>query len=122
MARYRYSQVVVPAISLKNVNLAAPGALPVLGDEFDIPSFFQGRANPKAISAEYFITGGPPTTITVEVQGSNDGTNWQTVGTANTNTGDVIYVSGRMFRMYRMAITALTGGAGTLTKAQFGVN
>lgn len=87
----------------------------VAGDNVGVGPIYHGRATPAQITWEVLLSASP-TTITVNLEGSLDGTNWyqldQTTTVQATQARSVVY---KPFRFYRINQTVATGAAGTIT-------
>ena len=56
------------------------------------------------------VVTGSPTTVACTLQGSNDGSNWVTLATSTSTTGDAQYSVDKPFRFLRANLGTLTGG------------
>lgn len=120
MARFLYSQAAAPVTSLNAIALNPAPVLPVNGDEFDPPGYYEGHAPTRNLTWEFQIANNAPTSITVELQGSIDGTKWWTLDNSTNTAGESRNVVNKAYRHYRISITALTpNGNATLTAKLF---
>lgn len=120
MSRYLYTQSAAPVVSLDNVNLAtlpAPsGAAPFTQDEFCLVQA-PIDIGQRRVTSQFTLTNNV-TSITVELQGSIDGVNWFTLESSTQSQAGTYEMTQTVVnqRFVRLAITALTGGAGSLNK------
>lgn len=120
MSRYLYTQAAAPVVSLDNVDLTAIGAptpaAPFTQDEFCLVQAPQDKGQ-RRVTAQFTLTSNL-TSITVELQGSIDGVNWFTLQSSiQTQAGTYELTQANVNqRFVRLAITALTAGAGKLNK------
>jgi hypothetical protein len=70
-------------------------------------NLYTGRAN-HTLST---VITGAPTTVSVNLEGSIDGTHWYVLATSTSTTGDFQFATGKVFSQIRANVTALTGGA-----------
>lgn len=83
------------------------------GDEFlYIPGPGQSFQYPPNLSWDV-VVGAAMTALTVLLEGSDDGVNWQTVDTNTSTSSSARAVANPGFRMYRANITVYTPTAGT---------
>jgi hypothetical protein len=87
------------AVTLAN-NATAVGALAGI-------NLYTGRAN-HTLST---VINGAPTSVSVNLEGSIDGTHWYVLATSTSTTGDFQFATGKVFSQIRANVTALTGGA-----------
>lgn len=57
------------------------------------------------------VAGGPPTALTVQLQGTLDGVNWFMIDQSTSLNGELRIVAALAVSQIRAAITALTGAA-----------
>lgn len=92
--------------------LAAPAA----GDYVAIFSR-AGGADQRRITWEYDLTGGPPASVQVDLEGNNiDPTvagNWFSLDSGTTPGGEMRHVVNKVCRWYRLKLVAIGAGGGT---------
>lgn len=100
------------ATSLNAVSLAAAAGA---GEEFALSIPSQGTPTISWMTA---FSGGNPASITVLLQASLDGTNWFTIDTSTSTTGEIRTITGS-YRFIRLNNSAVTVGAGISLSASF---
>jgi methyl coenzyme M reductase beta subunit len=79
------------------------------GDSFGFLPFLGGGI-PGTYSWDIIITGGP-SAVTVNLEGSDDGTNWFTVDTSTSTSSALRHVVDKPVRFLRANLATLTGGS-----------
>lgn len=85
------------------------------GKACGVGPFYQSNDTPKQITWEVLQTG-TSSTISAQLEGSNDGTNWYQLDVTTTIVAaQARSVVNKPFRFYRINVTVLTGAAGNIT-------